>query len=137
MLAQIEGLKNGTIKPEVAKATAVCGMVICKTVELDLRAAELAKKGIDMASIVYTQEDEPIQVAVPASAVRVVHREDFTPPQASVMPVAAHDAETPVLDEEIYERIMKGHKNGLSPSTIARRVKLDVVDVELAIASAA
>jgi len=99
MFRQIEGLENGSIKPEQAKAVAQCGMVICKTVELDLRATDQLKDGKVMKSVELTSE-----------TVAIEHE-------------PAGD------DEELIDRIRKGKANGLSTELIAKRMKVTPVYV--------
>ena len=104
LFAQIEGLQDGSVKPETAKATAACAMAICKTVDLDLRASEMFKGKLgEMKSLQLTSDAKP-----------------------EAEPVVEIDDDTRAL-------ILKGHTNGLDSLTIAKRVGMDITDVELVI----
>ena len=106
LFRQIEGLQNGTIKPETAKATASCAMAICKTVELDLKADDqLKERGLKSLTLTSTAE----QKALPSAGVEFV----------------------PTSDNR--EIVLKAHASGLDIKTIAARTGLPVVDVELII----
>lgn len=119
MFANIEGLKTGAIKPDVAKASASCAMAICKTVELDIKATELLKK----ATI------EPLQLTTEPKPV-VIERTlpDHVPSGISLGTLIGP---SPLDDEEIRESIEKGNKIGLSRDVIAKRLRIDEVYVSL------
>lgn len=108
LFSQIEGLQNGTVKPETAKATASCAMAICKTVELDLKADDqLKERGLKSLTLTSTAE----QKALPSAGVEIV----------------------PASETDGREIVLKAHASGLDIKTIAARTGLPVVDVELII----
>ena len=117
LFKQIEGLQDGSVKPETAKATASCAMAICKTVELDLKAQTDLKndplKPLNLTS-------EPVLTVEPEAV------------ETSTVPVKMIQADT-----DKSEIVLKSHHKGLDLATIARRTGLSMIDVELIIESKA
>ena len=112
LFSQIEGLQDGSVKPDTAKATAACAMAICKTVDLDMRATELMRDGSSqIESIVLT--DAVIEELPPTKSAGAIEQGQ------------------PVFDEDLVDRVMKGNSNGLAPDVIARRLGIEPVDVDL------
>ena len=110
LFEQIAGLQDGSVKPETAKATAACAMAICKTVELDVKATEMFKSaGLEMKSLTLTSEE----LVKPDSP-----------------PVAFPD-HLNSFDDGTIQKVLLGHKNGLSVEKIAERINIGTVDVEL------
>ena len=107
LFKQIEGLQNGSVKPDTAKATASCAMAICKTVELDLKARDQLKDE-KLKPLNLTGEPEAIE----GKSVEIV-----------------------ASDGDKSDVVLTAHKSGLSVDKIASRTGLPIVDVELIIAS--